>query len=148
MLIIRLAASYWFMIRKVVDAIKRNMESFLLISAGAIVGANARYWLQDWAVQRLGPAFPFGTLLINITGSLLLGFFMTIATERFLVDPRTRVMVSLGVLSSYTTFSTYAYESIALIMGGQWSLGLLNLLGSMALGLLAVAAGITLGRLI
>ena len=69
------------------------MEKFLLISAGAILGANARYWLGDWIAQRWGASFPFGTLIINVTGSLLLGLFMTLATERYLLDPRWRLIL-------------------------------------------------------
>ena len=63
------------------------MENFLLISAGAVLGANTRYWLGTWVSEKWGVAFPFGTLLINITGSFLLGLFMTLATERLLIDP-------------------------------------------------------------
>lgn len=124
------------------------MDSFLLISTGAIIGANLRYFIQDWAAQRLGTSFPYGTLIINITGSLILGFFMTVATERFLIDPRWRVMISLGVLSSFTTFSTYTFESMALIQAGQWQLGVVNLVGSVLLGVFAAILGIFLGRLI
>ena len=64
------------------------MEKFLLISAGAILGANARYWIGDWAAQKFGANFPYGTLFINLTGSLLIGFFLKLATERIMIDPR------------------------------------------------------------
>lgn len=136
------------MMIKLIGVFKKNMESFLLISAGAVIGANLRYWIQDWVAQRLGASFPYGTLIINVSGSLLLGLFMTVAVERFLIDPRLRLMMGLGVLSSYTTFSTYTYESLALIQAGQWLLGLFNLLGSVLLGVLAVALGVILGRLL
>jgi fluoride exporter len=122
------------------------MEKFLLISAGAILGANARYWLGDWAAQRWGASFPYGTLLINLSGSLLLGFFMTLATERFLVDPRWRLLFAVGFLGAYTTFSTYTYESFNLLYKGQWLAGLLNLFGSTLLGVIAVGAGVYLGK--
>lgn len=122
------------------------MERFLLISIGAILGANARYWVGDWVAQRYGTTFPFGTMLINLTGSLVLGFFLTLATERFLLDPRWRIVIAIGFLGGYTTFSTYTYESVNLMLTGQWALGLLNLLGSAILGAVAVAGGIFLGR--
>jgi CrcB protein len=122
------------------------MEKFWLISAGAILGANARYWLGDWAAQKWGAGFPFGTLLINLTGSLLLGLFMSLATERFMVDPRWRLFFAVGFLGAYTTFSTYTYESFTLLSRGQWIPGLLNLLGSSILGVIAVGAGVYLGR--
>jgi len=122
------------------------LERFLLISIGAILGANARYWVGDWVAQRYGTTFPFGTMLINLTGSLVLGFFLTLATERFLLDPRWRIVIAIGFLGGYTTFSTYTYESVNLMLTGQWALGLLNLLGSAILGAVAVAGGIFLGR--
>lgn len=124
------------------------MENFLLVSTGAIFGANARYWLGIWIANKWGSAFPFGTLLINLTGSFILGFFLTLATERFLIDPRWRIALTVGFLGAYTTFSTYAYESINLMMKGQWAPGLLNLIGSAVLGGAAVAAGIYASRLL
>ncbi|NTV36345.1 MAG: fluoride efflux transporter CrcB [Anaerolineaceae bacterium] len=124
------------------------MEKFLLISAGAMLGANARYWLSDWAAQKWGATYPIGTLIINISGSLLLGFFMTLATERFMIDPRWRLLFAVGFLGAYTTFSTYTYESFNLILKGQMLYGLLNLFGSTILGFLAVGIGIYLGKLL
>jgi len=122
------------------------MENFLVISAGAVLGANARYWLGTWAAQKWGSAFPVGTFIINITGSLVLGFFLTLASERLLLDPRWRLLVAVGFLGAYTTFSTYTYESVSLMLTGQWLSGLLNLLGSSVVGALAVGLGIWLGR--
>ena len=122
------------------------MEKFLLISTGAVLGANLRYWLGDWVSQKWGPAFPFGTLLINLSGSLILGFFMTIATQRLILDPRWRLLVAVGFLGAYTTFSTYTFDSFNLIFKGQWLAGLTNLLGSSLLGLLAVGLGIYLAK--
>lgn len=124
------------------------MDRFLLISLGAIVGANLRYWVGDWVAQRVGASFPFGTLIVNLTGTLLLGIFLTLATERFLIDPRWRVLVAIGFCGSYTTFSSYTYESVNLILTGQTTLGVFNLFGSALLGGLVMLAGIYIGRLI
>ena len=124
------------------------LEKFLIISAGAILGANTRYWLSDWAARRWGSGFPYGTLLINLSGSFLLGLFMALALNRFALDPRLRLLIAVGFLGAYTTFSTYTYESINLLLNGQWGLGLLNLFGSAILGVSAVGLGITLGRLL
>jgi CrcB protein len=124
------------------------MEKFLLISTGAILGANTRYWLGTWVSEKWGSTFPIGTLIINLTGSFLLGLFMTLATERFLIDPRWRFLVAVGFLGAYTTFSTFTYESFNLIFKGQWLPGLLNLLGSSLLGLLAVGLGVYLGKVL
>lgn len=126
----------------------KNMETFLLISFGAILGANLRYWVGGWAAQRFGTAFPFGTLIINLTGSFILGVFITLATERFLLDPRWRVLVAVGFLGAYTTFSSYTYESVNLMLKGQTWLGLLDLFGSSFLGGLAVIAGVLLARVL
>ena len=124
------------------------MQTFLIISLGAILGANCRYWIGGWAVERFGATFPYGNLIINLSGSFILGLFMTLVTDRFLVDPQWRLLVAIGFLGSYTTFSSYTYESVALMLGGQYVLGLLNLFGSSFLGGLAVLLGIWLGRLI
>jgi fluoride exporter len=125
-----------------------TLETVLIISLGAVLGANLRYWLGGWIAQRWGTAFPIGTLIINLTGSLILGFFITIVTERFLVDPRWRVFFAVGFLGSYTTFSTYTFESVTLLMSGNWLSGLANLLGSALLGALAAIIGVILGRVI
>ncbi len=122
------------------------MDKFLLISAGAVLGANARYWIGTWAAQKWGPSFPYGTLLINVTGSLLLGLFMALTAERVVIDPRLRLLIATGFLGAYTTFSTFTYESMTLLTKGALMPGLLNILGSTALGLLAVGAGIWLGK--
>jgi CrcB protein len=132
--------------RKVV--VSKDMETFLLISAGAIIGANLRYWIGVWAAGRLGTSFPYGNLIINLTGSFILGFFMTLAVDRLLLDPRWRILVAIGFLGSYTTFSSYTFESMSLIMESQWLPGLLNLFGSAILGGVAVLLGIILARAI
>lgn len=132
--------------RKVV--LSKDMETFLLISIGAMFGANLRYWIGTWAAGRLGTAFPYGNLIINITGSFILGFFMTLAVDRLLLDPRWRIIFAVGFLGSYTTFSSYTFESLSLIMDNQWLTGLFNLFGSAFLGGVAVFLGILLARAI
>jgi len=118
----------------------------LLISLGAALGANARYWVSNWAAQRWGAAFPYGTILINLTGSLLIGLFLTLAAERFLIDPRLRLLLTVGFLGAYTTFSTYSFESYNLFARGQWLLAALNAFGSTIAGILAVGLGVFLGK--
>ncbi len=90
-----------------------TLLNIVWISLGAIVGANARYFLSRWVARNFTAEFPYGTLLINITGSLLLGFFMAWTTERVLADPRWRLLVAIGFCGSYTTFSSYSYETMA-----------------------------------
>jgi CrcB protein len=127
---------------------KKSMQTILIISLGAVLGANCRYWIGGWAVERFGTTFPYGNLIINLSGSFILGLLMTLFTNRFLVDPNWRVLVAIGFLGSYTTFSSYTYESVNLMLNGQYGAGLLNLFGSSFLGGLAVLLGIWLGRLI
>jgi len=91
-------------------------------------------------------AFPYGTLLINITGSLAVGFFLIFSTERALLDPRWRLLVVIGFCGSYTTFSSYAFESFALMEQGQWLLTGVNIVGSNVLCLAAVVAGAAIAR--
>jgi CrcB protein len=132
--------------RKVV--LSQDMETFLLISLGAILGANLRYWMGGWAAGRFGTSFPYGNLIINLTGSFILGVFITLATERLLLDPRWRIFFAVGFLGSYTTFSSYTFESISLILESQWVPGMLNLFGSAFLGGVAVFLGMLLARAI
>ena len=122
------------------------MEKVLWISIGAILGANLRYWIGDWVAQRFGSSFPLGTLLINLSGSFLLGLVVSMTLENFIIDPRLRLLLMIGFLGSYTTFSTYAYESVALLSQGQWALGLINLLGSSVLGVIFAFLGVWLGK--
>jgi fluoride exporter len=120
--------------------------NYFWIALGAVVGASARYFLNSVISRDFSSAFPYGTLLINITGSLILGFFLMFSTERALVDPRWRLLVAVGFCGSYTTFSSYAFESFALMEQGQWLLSGINIVASNVLCLAAVLVGAALAR--
>lgn len=122
------------------------LSNYIWIALGAVVGASARYFLSTLIARDFVSAFPYGTLLINITGSLILGFFLVFSTERALLDPRWRLLVAIGFCGSYTTFSSYAFESFALMEQGQWLLTGINIVASNALCLAAVLAGAALAR--
>lgn len=124
------------------------MKDFLAISIAAIVGANLRYLLSRLAALELGPVFPFGTLFINVVGSCIVGFFVIWTTERAFVDPRWRLLVVVGFCGSFTTFSSYAFETMAYFEHGQWGLMLANVLGNNLLCLGAALAGMALARLL
>jgi fluoride exporter len=122
--------------------------NFLAISAGAIVGANARYLITRFAAKALGPMFPYGTLFINVTGSFVAGFFMIWTSERVIVDPRWRLLVVIGFCGGFTTFSSYAYETMAYLEQGQWTLMIGNVLANNVLCLIAAVVGMSLARVL
>ena len=124
------------------------MKDFLAISVAAIVGANLRYVLSRLSGKEFGSIFPYGTLAINIIGSFIVGFFVIWTTERVLVDPRWRLLVVVGFCGSFTTFSSYAFESMAFFEQGHWGLMLANIFGNNLLCLGGALAGMALARVL
>ena len=122
------------------------MNDILVISIGAILGANARWIISRYAARVLGPMFPYGTLFINVTGSFIVGFFMIWATERVLLDPRWRLLIVVGFCGAFTTFSSYAFETMAYFEQGQWLLMFANFASNNLLCLGAALAGMALAR--
>jgi CrcB protein len=120
--------------------------AYLWISIGAIVGASARYSMSRFIAKVVTVSFPYGTLLINITGSFILGLFLVWSTERALLDPRWRLMVAIGFCGSYTTFSSYAFESFSLFEQGHYLLFASNVLANNILCLAGVLAGAIIAR--
>jgi len=124
------------------------MLDVFVISLGAIVGANARYFISRLAARVLGPVFPYGTLFINVAGSLIVGFFVVWTSERVLADPRWRLLVVVGFCGALTTFSSYAFETMAYFEQGQWLLTLANILSNNLLCLAGALAGMALARVL
>jgi CrcB protein len=122
------------------------VNDILVISIGAILGANARWIISRYAARVLGPMFPYGTLFINVTGSFVVGFFMIWATERVLLDPRWRLLIVVGFCGAFTTFSSYAFETMAYFEQGQWLLMFANFFSNNLLCLGAALAGMALAR--
>ncbi len=122
------------------------MKNFIVISIAAIAGANLRFFLSRLAAKEFGPIFPAGTLIINIMGSFIVGFFVIWTSERVLLDPRWRVLVVVGFCGSFTTFSSYAFETMAFFEQGQWALMLTNILSNNILSLCAAIGGMALAR--
>jgi len=124
-----------------------GLKAILAVALGGAVGSALRYIVNFLVVARFGPGFPLGTLLINMTGSLLIGVVAEIAATSSLgMTPLLRLFLAVGVLGGYTTFSTFALDTVTLV--GDRALGIATMyaLGSVALGVLAAFAGQVLVR--
>ena len=113
------------------------------LAIGGVLGTWARYGLGGWIHGIVGTAFPWGTLGVNLLGSFLLGFAIR-ATEMSPLSPETRAMVTIGFCGAFTTFSTFTYETVALLQAREWTRAALYAFGSLGLGLAAMAAGLFL----
>jgi len=122
------------------------LQTILWISIGAIVGANLRYFVGQSVAKLLSSSLPYGTLIINITGSFILGFFLVWTGERVLADPRWRMLIAIGFCGGYTTFSSFAYETFALFEQGRFAASAMNVIVTNLLCLLAVVAGAAIAR--
>ncbi len=119
---------------------------YILVAIGGAAGATARFALDSWVSQRTGGEFPWGTLVINLSGSLLLGLLFALTVERGIFPAAVRGPLMIGFVGAYTTFSTLMLESWRLWEDGAAPLALANILGSMLLGIVAVVAGLAIGR--
>ena len=124
------------------------MTDILWISLGAIVGANLRFIVSSWAANVLSPSLPLGTLIVNTTGSLVLGFFLIWTSERVLADPHWRLLVAVGFCGAYTTFSSYSFETLKMIEGGHYTAAVVNFVTNNLLALLAVLVGAAFARVV
>jgi len=124
------------------------MTTYLLVAVGGAVGALLRYGVDSTVSRWTGAVFPYGTLVVNTTGSFIVGLLFTIVVERSLLPPEVRPAILIGVVGAYTTFSTWMLESWRLIEDGAYLHALFNLGGSVLLGMVAVISGIIVGRLV
>jgi len=122
--------------------------NILIIGAGGFFGAILRYLASNWALRIAGASFPYGTLTVNVVGSLLLGFFFIVAEGRFESTSQIRNFISIGLLGAFTTYSTYSFETIMLLKKMMYFQAVLNISLNLIVGLFAVWLGITLARLI
>jgi CrcB protein len=119
---------------------------YLAVALGGALGAMARYWIGTIVGERFPTRFPLGTLIINVTGSFIIGFFLTLVSERINIHPNWRLAVAVGFVGAYTTFSTFEYETFKLLETGSGISGFMNVIISLMFGFLGVWGGIALAR--
>jgi CrcB protein len=117
------------------------MENFLAVGAGGFLGAITRYAVGLWIGQRWGRSFPMGTFVINVSGSFIIGLVMTLFTERLMVNPQWRLLIAVGFLGAYTTFSTFELETGNLLRDSEWMLAAMNVVLSVLAGFVALKIG-------
>ena len=122
------------------------MRDVLWIALGAIVGANLRYAVSRWSARHISASLPYGTFLINVSGSFVLGFFLVWTTERVFADPRWRALIAVGFCGAYTTFSSYSFETFTLFEHGNYAMAFANFVSNNLCTFLAVMAGAMLAR--
>ncbi|ADU65213.1 CrcB protein [Desulfurispirillum indicum S5] len=124
------------------------MTQVLFIAVGGALGALARFFSGALALKLLGGNFPFGTLLVNVAGSFLLGVVYVLTTQKGMLPDEFRLFFAIGFLGSYTTFSTFALDSVLLSDSGTMGLALINILLNVTLSIAAVVGGMMLTRML
>lgn len=125
-----------------------TLRNPIAICFGACGGALSRYYLTLWFAQRFSASLPYGTFFINLTGCFTMGFFTTLVLERLAnIPPETRLLVAVGFLGSYTTFSTFSLDTYALVRNRSWTAAVFYWAGSAVLGIVCIQLGVILARL-
>lgn len=122
------------------------MKDVALVAAGGAIGASLRWLLGGWIADRIGVGFPWHTMAINLSGALLLGVLMGLSLDGGLLSADWRIFLGTGLLGGYTTFSTLAYETVALLEQGLYARAAFDMFGTGALGVMAAVIGIAIGR--
>ncbi|HZS07550.1 MAG TPA: fluoride efflux transporter CrcB [Blastocatellia bacterium] len=122
------------------------MDKIIVVALGGALGAVARYWLGGLLSSRWPMQFPLGTFVINVTGSFIIGFFLTLVGQRIAIHPNWRLLIAVGFVGAYTTFSTFEYETLKLLEEGNVLSAALNVFLSLAAGFVAVWLGVILAR--
>ena len=117
------------------------VQKYLLIALGGALGSIARYWIGSTISGRLGARFPYGTLVVNITACVIIGFSLTYLGRRADLSPAWRYLIPIGFVGAYSTFSTYEWETLSTMRSGAFLLALLYVVSSLVLGLVAVWGG-------
>jgi len=123
-------------------------QHYTLVFLGGGIGAVMRYWLSAFVPRHVESVFPYGILLVNVLGCFFIGVLMSWSEDRLVIDPAIRVFLAIGILGGFTTFSTFSYETIALLRDSEYWLAGLYVAGSVLFGLTATYLGSVLGKLI
>ena len=124
------------------------MQKYLLIAVGGALGSVARYWVGSTISSRVGVRFPYGTLIVNLTACVIIGFTLTFLGKRADLDPAWRFLIPIGFIGAYSTFSTYEWETLSTLRSGAFLLAGLYAIGSLILGLIAVWGGAALAEVL
>ena len=122
------------------------MQKYLLIAIGGALGSIARYWVGSAIGSRMGVRLPFGTLVVNITACLVIGFTLTWLSDRAELNPAWRYLVAVGFIGAYSTFSTYEWETLSTLRSGAFALASVYAVGSLVVGLAATWCGAALAE--
>jgi CrcB protein len=124
------------------------LQKYLLIAAGGALGSVARYWVGSTVGSRTGIRFPYGTLVVNLSACLIIGFTLTWLSERLEINPAWRYFIPIGFIGAYSTFSTYEWETLQTLRSGAFALASLYAVGSLIVGLAATWCGAALAEMI
>ena len=122
------------------------MQKYLLIAVGGALGSIARYWVGSSIGARMGSRFPYGTLFVNLTACIIIGFSLTYLGRRVELSPAWRYLVPIGFIGAYSTFSTYEWETLTTLRSGAFALAALYAVGSLLLGLAATWLGMVVAE--
>jgi CrcB protein len=123
-----------------------SLLNVLAISAGAVPGALSRYYITEWSKRVIGTKFPYGTFIINITGCLIIGFFITLISEIQNFPLEVRLLVVTGFLGAYTTFSTYEFDTLTMWRRGNLLATMFYWVGSIIFGVICVSIGVVMAH--
>ena len=123
---------------------KPDMNKYMMVGLGGFLGAIARFWVGGYVSERLGTRFPYGTFVVNMTGSFLIGLVVTILAEK----AHWRYLIPVGFIGAYTTFSTFELETLQIFRDGEFFFSFLNVLLSVGVGFVSAWLGVITGRAI
>lgn len=126
---------------------ENDLQQLIIAGIGGFIGSASRYWLSLVSYRVLGQDFPYGTLIVNVIGSLFIGFLMTLFEERFVISGNLRIFLTIGILGGFTTFSTFSYETVSLLREGSYLTGTINILSTVFICLGATWFGSIIGKL-